>query len=69
MIEKREILDIATAQSLGPSIIEKDHVLGWLLWGISQHEDLAESCGFKGGTCLKNATSKPIGFRKTLILP
>ena len=53
MIDKREIIDAATALGLNPHVIEKDYVLGWVLWGIYGHDKLAGSWIFKGGTCLK----------------
>lgn len=34
-------------------IIEKDYVLGWLLWGIAKHPVLSESWILKGGLALK----------------
>ena len=43
MIDRREIIDIAGAQSLLPQVVEKDYVLGWILAGIYQHEVLAKS--------------------------
>ena len=67
MIDRREIVDAATALGLNPHVVEKDYVLGWLLWGIYSHEAVGESWLFKGGTCLKNASSRPIGFPKTSI--
>ena len=53
MIDKREIIDIATATGLNPHVIEKDYVLGWMLWGINGHAALTGNWIFKGGTCLK----------------
>lgn len=53
MITKQEILNKAGNERLTPYIIEKDYVLGWVLWGISQNPDLFENWVFKGGTCLK----------------
>jgi predicted nucleotidyltransferase component of viral defense system len=38
---------------VSPSQIEKDYVISWLLWGISQNDLLSEILIFKGGTCLK----------------
>jgi hypothetical protein len=29
-----------------PNVVEKDHVLGWILAGINAHEELAESWVF-----------------------
>ena len=33
MIEKSEVLKMATEIGLRPDTIEKDYVLGWMLWG------------------------------------
>ena len=52
MIDKREIIDTATALGLTPHVVEKDYVLGWLLWGIRNHRAVGDSWAFKGGTCL-----------------
>jgi predicted nucleotidyltransferase component of viral defense system len=68
MIDRREIIDIASAQSLLPHIVEKDYVLGWILAGIYQHDALKDAWIFKGGTCLKNASLKLTGFQKISIL-
>jgi predicted nucleotidyltransferase component of viral defense system len=38
---------------LTEEVVEKDYVLGWLLWGIGSHPALREHWVFKGGTCLK----------------
>lgn len=40
MIEKREIIETARLLGLAPNVVEKDYVLGWLLWGIHQHPRL-----------------------------
>jgi hypothetical protein len=68
MIDRREILEAASSFSLLPNIIEKDYVLGWMLAGINAHDELNENWVFKGGTCLKSAISKLIGFQKISIL-
>lgn len=44
MIDKREIIDIAATLSLTPQVVEKDYVLGWLLWGINNKEELSANC-------------------------
>ena len=51
MIEKNEILEMASSLALSPDTVEKDYVLGWLLYGIHQ-EEILESWFFKGGTSL-----------------
>lgn len=66
MIDKREIMDAATALGLNPHIVEKDYVLGWLLWGIAGHDELAESWIFKGGTCLKKCFFETYRFSEDL---
>jgi predicted nucleotidyltransferase component of viral defense system len=66
MIDRREILETASALSLLPSVVEKDYVLGWVLAGINAHEDLAESWVFKGGTCLKKCYFETYRFSEDL---
>lgn len=66
MIDRREILDIATQTSLTPHVVEKDYVLGWMLAGIYAHDELAESWLFKGGTCLKKCFFETYRFSEDL---
>jgi hypothetical protein len=66
MIDKREIIDTATTLGLNPHVVEKDYVLGWLLWGIYNHDALAESWIFKGGTCLKKCFFETYRFSEDL---
>jgi predicted nucleotidyltransferase component of viral defense system len=66
LIDRREILELATATSLNPHVIEKDYVLGWILAGIYAHEELAESWIFKGGTCLKKCFFETYRFSEDL---
>ncbi len=66
MIEKREIIEAATALGLNPHVVEKDYVLGWLLWGIYHHDALGESWVFKGGTCLKKCFFETYRFSEDL---
>lgn len=66
MIDKREILDMATRVSLRPHVVEKDYVLGWVLAGIYAHEALADSWIFKGGTCLKKCFFETYRFSEDL---
>ena len=66
MIDKREILDHATATGLNPHVVEKDYVLGWLLWGIANHEATADAWMFKGGTCLKKCFFETYRFSEDL---
>jgi predicted nucleotidyltransferase component of viral defense system len=66
LIDKREILDLAAQTSLNPHVIEKDYVLGWMLAGIYNHNELAESWIFKGGTCLKKCFFETYRFSEDL---
>lgn len=66
MIDKREILDAATGVGLTPHVVEKDYVLGWLLWGIANHDAIASSWAFKGGTCLKKCFFETYRFSEDL---
>jgi predicted nucleotidyltransferase component of viral defense system len=53
MILKAEIKKISLEKGLEISQIEKDYVLGWILAGISEDEQLSKAWTFKGGTCLR----------------
>ena len=66
MIDKREILDQAAAIGLNPHVVEKDYVLGWLLWGVANHEATADNWIFKGGTCLKKCFFETYRFSEDL---
>lgn len=66
MIDKREILEQASALGLLPSIVEKDYVLGWLLAGIDAHPVLGKTWVFKGGTCLKKCYFETYRFSEDL---
>lgn len=48
MIDRRELLARSRERSLPLQVIEKDYVLGWVLFGLSPSADLV----FKGGTAL-----------------
>ncbi len=48
MIDRRELLEKARERGLPLPIVEKDYVLGWMLFGLSEIPDLI----FKGGTAL-----------------
>ena len=52
MIEKNEVLKMAAGLDLNPDTVEKDYILGWMLFGISQHREIS-NWAFKGGTSLK----------------
>lgn len=66
MINRREILDMATHMSLTPHVVEKDYVLGWMLAGINSHPVLRDAWVFKGGTCLKKCYFETYRFSEDL---
>lgn len=66
VISRQELIDIATGSALTPHVVEKDYVLGWLLWGIYKNASLAEKWVFKGGTCLKKCFFETYRFSEDL---
>lgn len=48
MIDRRELLEKARERGLNLAMVEKDYVLGWMLFGLSEIPGLI----FKGGTAL-----------------
>lgn len=47
-------------------MVEKDYVLGWLLWGIGENRSLGTTWVFKGGTCLKKCYIETYRFSEDL---
>ena len=66
MIPAREILQLRSEWSLDVGVIEKDYLLGWLLAGITHHEQLAKTWVFKGGTCLRKCYYETYRFSEDL---
>ena len=66
MIGKAELISAANHLALRPDVVEKDYALGWVLAGISVHEELRESWVFKGGTCLKKCFFETFRFSEDL---
>jgi predicted nucleotidyltransferase component of viral defense system len=65
LIDKRELLDESRERNLTLGMIEKDYVLGWMLFGFGTIKGLT----FKGGTALSRYISLDFGvYQKTLIL-
>jgi predicted nucleotidyltransferase component of viral defense system len=71
MISKLALQERVQEWSLREDVVEKDYVLGWLLWGIGSEPRLG-SWVFKGGTCLKKCYIETYRFSEDLdftILP
>jgi predicted nucleotidyltransferase component of viral defense system len=66
VIDRSEILTLASELGLQPRVVEKDYVLGWLLAGIARDEELSRAWLFKGGTCLKKCFFETYRFSEDL---
>ena len=63
----RAVLDERVREwGLRDDVVEKDYVLGWLLWGIGESKSLGDSWIFKGGTCLKKCYIETYRFSEDL---
>ncbi|MDC0977718.1 nucleotidyl transferase AbiEii/AbiGii toxin family protein [bacterium] len=72
MINQQELKNLVTEWQLREDVIEKDYVIGWLLWGIGSEPELKDNWIFKGGTCLKKCFIETYRFSEDLdftILP
>lgn len=65
MIEKNEVLKMATELSLNPDTVEKDYILGWILYGINKNPGV-KNWAFKGGTSLKKCYFETFRFSEDL---
>lgn len=65
MIPRAEILAVAEELGLLPTTIEKDYMLGWVLFGIARHPELSHWF-FKEGTCLKKCYFDTYRFSEDL---
>ena len=66
MIAKKEVLKIAQSLGLRPETVEKDYVLGWMLFGINANQQLRGKWIFKGGTSLKKCFFETFRFSEDL---
>ena len=66
MIKPGEIQKKAREAKVRDQQIEKDYILSWILQGIAQHEFLAKSIVFKGGTVLKKVYFENYRFSEDL---
>jgi len=66
VITPQEIKDFSREFVLRADIIEKDYVLGWLLAGIANNNELGPYWIFKGGTCLKKCYFETYRFSEDL---
>lgn len=66
MINRLDIEDRVREWGLREDVVEKDYVLGWLLWGIGSDPLLSKTWAFKGGTCLKKCYLETYRFSEDL---
>ena len=66
MITRADIVERVTEWGLTEEVLEKDYVLGWLLWGIGTDPVLSRTWVFKGGTCLKKCYIETYRFSEDL---
>jgi len=66
MISRTELNERVQEWGLREDIVEKDYVIGWLLWGIGSNPRLSVSWAFKGGTCLKKCYLETYRFSEDL---
>jgi predicted nucleotidyltransferase component of viral defense system len=53
MIPEEEVKGLSVKLGVPLPNVEKDYVMGWLLWGIYNDPHLAENLVLKGGNCLR----------------
>ena len=66
MIGRADLDDRVRSWGLREEVVEKDYVLGWLLWGIGSDPRLSATWVFKGGTCLKKCYIETYRFSEDL---
>lgn len=52
MLDYEKIKEISAQKGVLDIVVEKDYILDWILWGISQNDYLRNRLVFKGGTAL-----------------
>jgi uncharacterized protein len=66
MITSKEVSKHANFGGVRPQQIEKDYIISWVLWGISDNALLRENLIFKGGTCLKKMYIKEYRYSEDM---
>ena len=66
MITRADIDDRVRLWGLREEVVEKDYVLGWVLWGLGADPQLHRTWVFKGGTCLKKCYIETYRFSEDL---
>lgn len=66
MISRIDIDQRVREWGMREDVVEKDYVIGWVLWGIGRHSNLRNSWAFKGGTSLKKCFIETYRFSEDL---
>ncbi len=66
LITRTELNERIREWGIREDVIEKDYVIGWVLWGIGADPELSASWAFKGGTCLKKCYVETFRFSEDL---
>lgn len=66
MITRLDIEERVREWGLREDVVEKDYVIGWVLWGIGADEKLSTDWAFKGGTSLKKCYLETYRFSEDL---
>ena len=66
MISRTELNERIREWGIREDVIEKDYVIGWVLWGIGADPALSAAWAFKGGTCLKKCYVETFRFSEDL---
>lgn len=66
MIDRFGLQDRVREWQLSEEMVEKDYVLGWVLWGIGTQPVLSNAWVFKGGTSLKKCYVETYRFSEDL---
>ncbi len=53
MISKQEVEALSVQHGVPVPFVEKDYVMGWLLWAIASNRALSSNLVLKGGNCLR----------------
>lgn len=66
MIGRADLEERVREWGLREDIVEKDYVIGWVLWGIGSDDGLAATWAFKGGTAIKKCYLETYRFSEDL---
>jgi predicted nucleotidyltransferase component of viral defense system len=66
LITLEDVVARATQWGVSAKVVEKDYVLGWLLWGLGNQSQLTIGWALKGGACIKKCFVETYRFSDDL---